>query len=400
MERDYGHDIERLTNDIRSLDTADANKEYVRQFVSYLQAKGSAPNTIIKHLYCAKAFFSVLDPKADLKDATREQIQDALGKLEVKHYSPETKHHFRVTVKLMSKQLFGEGLYYPKNVAWIKNKKTRSKVTFSDILTEDDIQKMLDATANIRDRAIIALLFDSGIRIGEMLSLRKRDVDLEGNPAHVSVNGKTGLRTVGILFSAPYLAQYLNTLKLKEDDFLWRDIGSWSNLDKNPTASAIRKMLREVAVRAGIEKRIYPHLFRHSRATLYAKRMTEQEMKVYFGWSGSSTMAGTYTHLSARDADNAVLRANGIVVQQGSDELKLKNKQCPRCRYGNAVTAEYCSRCGSVLDVVFAKEAEQHIRNGEDALEAVLQSDDPKKLKEVLSRILLRLDYEEKRKKR
>ena len=87
MERDFGHDIERLTNDIKSLDTANANKEYVGQFVSYLRAKGSAPNTIIKHLYCAKAFFSVLDPKADLKDATSEQIQDALGKLEVKHYS-------------------------------------------------------------------------------------------------------------------------------------------------------------------------------------------------------------------------------------------------------------------------------------------------------------------------
>ena len=342
----------------------------------------------------------MLNPKVNLKDATREEMQEALGKLEAKHYSPETKHHFRITVKLMSKQLFGEGIYYPKNTAWITNKKTRSKVTFSDILTEDDIQNMLDSTTNIRDKAIIALLFDSGIRIGEMLSLRKRDVDLEGNPAHVSVNGKTGIRTVGILFAAPYLAQYLNTLKMRADDPLWRDIGSWSNLDKSPKANAIRKMLREVAAKAGIEKRIYPHLFRHSRATLYAKKMTEQEMKIVFGWSGSSTMAGTYTHLSAKDADNAVLRANGIAVPQGGDDLKLKTRQCQRCRYGNAVSAEYCSRCGSVLDVIFAKEAERHIKNADDALEAVLQSDDPKKLKEVLSRILLKLDYQEKKGKR
>lgn len=400
MERDFKHDIERLTADIAALNTANANKEYVTRFVSYLQAKGSAPNTIIKHLYCAKAFFSVLNPKATLKDATREEMEEALGKLEAKHYSPETKHHFRVTVKLMSKELFGEGVYYPKNTAWIKNKKTRSKVTFSDILTEEDIQNMLGATNNIRDKAIIALLFDSGIRIGELLNMRKRDVDLEGNPAHVSVNGKTGIRTVGILFAAPYLAQYLNGIKLRADDYLWRDIGSWANLGKSPKANAIRKMLREVAAKAGIEKRIYPHLFRHSRATLYAKKMTEQEMKMVFGWSGSSTMAGTYTHLSARDADNAILRANGVAIAESAVELKLKTRQCPRCKYSNAITAEYCSRCGSVLDIMFAKDADHHIKSGEEALEAVLKSDDPKKLKEMLSRIILRLDYEEKKGKR
>ena len=412
MDRAFQRDINRLLQGITDKKTGklvkpgimnndrilESNKKYVKQFVSYLQAKGSAPPTIVKHLYSLQTFFDAIDPAIDLKNATREQIQEAFGKMEASGYSPETKHHFRVSVKLLYKQLFGEGYYYPKQVAWITSKKLKSKVQPSDILGEDEVYAMIEQASSIRDKAIISLLFDSGIRIGELLNLRKRDVDLNSNPAHVSVSGKTGIRPVALIFSPPYMGQYLDLTKLKQDDYLWKDIGSWSNLNRRPEAAAIRKMLRITASRAGISKRIYPHLFRHSRATFYAKKMTEQEMKIYFGWSGSSTMAGVYSHLSSKDADAAVLRANGVKLEEEQTKPKLSIKPCPRCKFSCGIDQAFCSRCGAALNIESAMQLDKDKQTMNNLMASYIQNPD-KVVEEFVHQYLMK-EYERKTKKK
>jgi len=63
-------------------------------------------------------------------------------------------------------------------------------------------------------------------------------------------------------------------------------------------------MLKKTAVKAGIKKHIYPHLFRHSAATRDARYLTESELRLKYGWSGDSQMAQVYVHLSDADLDN------------------------------------------------------------------------------------------------
>jgi integrase/recombinase XerD len=211
---------------------------------------------------------------------------------------------------------------------------------------------MLAATKNPRDAAIIALLFDSGMRVGELLSLKVKDVDFKDTLSHVTVDGKTGMRRIPIMFSASYIGKYLDTVDVKPNDPLWKPAGTWSKKDIRLDEDVIRRILQRAGLRAGINKRIYPHLFRHSRATYYANRMTEQQLKIFFGWTGSSQMAATYVHLSGRDIDNAILQANGIKPKEAPVESKLKPRTCPRCEYDkNIVSALHCSRCGSPLDI-------------------------------------------------
>ncbi len=68
---------------------------------------------------------------------------------------------------------------------------------------------------------------------------------------------------------------------------------------------------KRIAEKAGIKKRIHPHLFRHSRSTHLAKHLTEAQMKQYLGWVQGSDMAAIYVHLSGRDVDDALLRCTG-----------------------------------------------------------------------------------------
>ena len=191
------------------------------------------------------------------------------------------------------------------------------------------------------------------------MSVKRKDVDLESNPAHISVNGKTGPRRIPVLFSVPYLAQYLNEQKLRRpDEFLWNVAGSWAGLTQRADYSAIRMMLQRVAAKAGIDKRVNPHGFRHARATNYANRLTEQQLKQFFGWTGDSRMAAVYVHLSGRDVDSAVMQANGYEpIKMQATQLKVQ--ACARCKFTNGVDARYCGRCGAALSIDIALKEEE-----------------------------------------
>ena len=328
------------------------SKSLVKEHIAYLQAQGRDVRTLVKHLYCMKTFVDFAEGKVDFKALTRKDIERIIAKLESSDYKPETKRNVKSIVKAFWRHFAGSDEYYPEPVRWIKTTvKRKDRLLPEQLLTEEDVMRMLDAANNARDKAIIATLFDSGIRVGELLGIRRRDIDLEGSPAHIIVNGKTGMRKIPVLFSVPYLATYLNEQKMrKPDEFLWNVAGSWSGMTQRADYSAIRMMLQRVAAKAGIEKPVHPHLFRHSRASDYAKRLSDQELKSFFGWVGGSRMAETYVHLSGKDIDNSVLQANGYAPQK-VEAPKLKVRLCPRCHLANGPDAQYCTRCGSPLSI-------------------------------------------------
>jgi hypothetical protein len=72
-------------------------------------------------------------------------------------------------------------------------------------------------------------------------------------------------------------------------------------------------VVKKAARRAGIEKRVWSHQFRHSRATyLLANGMTEAQVKALLGWSPGSTMLSRYSHTASRDAYRSLLALSGL----------------------------------------------------------------------------------------
>jgi integrase len=372
--------LERILSDKKLTSNS---KSLIKEHIAYLQAQGRDTKTLVKHLYCLKVFVDFAEGKVDFKTLKRKDIERIIAKLESSDYKPETKRNVKTVVKGFWKHALGQDEFYPEPVRWLRTTlRRKDRLQPEGILTEEDVMKMLDAANNSRDKAIIATLFDSGVRVGELLGMRKRDIDLEGSPAHLVVNGKTGPRRVPILFSVPYLAAYLNEQKLrKPDEYLWNVAGSWAGLTQRADYSAIRMMLQRVAAKAGVDKRVNPHSFRHARATDYASRLSDQTLKTLFGWVGGSKMAEVYVHLSGKDIDNSVLEANGykpVEVQAP----KLKILMCPRCRLANEPTAQYCSRCGSPLSIDVALLEE---RTQKAAVESAI---DPKSIAEIVDAIV------------
>jgi len=347
----------------------EANRKVIEDDIAHLQARGSNVKTWIKHIYCLRIYFEAFG-EVDAKDSTKKDVERAMAKIEASSLSSETKRDIRAVVKAMYKNYLGDGYNYPECCRWLKtgDRGVRRGLKPDSMLSEMEIKAILNECNDIRDKAMISVLYDAGLRLGELIEMKVKDVELNTNPAHVTVDGKTGLRRVPIFFSAAYLAQFLNANKGKKpDDYLWTPIGSWKFKYRNVKldSNAVRKILKAAAKKAGIEKRVYAHLLRHSRATHYANKLTEQQLKKYFGWTGSSDMASVYVHLNDQHLDDALLKANGLEnVRHEIKEPELKIKECPRCQYPNPPDNIYCSKCGSGLDISVAVRMQEMEKKG------------------------------------
>jgi len=183
--------------------------------------------------------------------------------------------------------------------------KDEIKVKASDLLTREDLQKLVGACPTARSRAFIMSLYESGARIGEILNVQLRDVFFDGNGVLVEINGKTGKRRIRLVESARYLQEWMGELRKKHPKALYLWFGE-SDSEPSQYAATV-KFLKQTARRAGLAKKVNPHLFRHSRASELAQKLREPQLRAFMGWGAASDMPQVYIHLSAQDMDKAIL---------------------------------------------------------------------------------------------
>jgi len=312
----------------------------------------------------------------------KDDIAHIAREVESRDYSDWTKRDFKIVLKRFFRWL-RKSEDYPEEVRWLNTEIKNDNMLPEELLTEEEVKKMVETADNPRDRAFILVLYESGCRIGEILSLKIRNVQFDDYGTQLIVNGKTGSRRVRILSSHAELASWLNIHPLRDDlnAPLWVTSGTNSrNLILNYRTAC--EILKGNAKKAGIKKRVYAHLFRHSRATFLANHLTEAQMKQHFGWTQASRMAATYVHLSGRDVDQALLKLNGISVNQAEIEPKIKVVFCPRCKEKNSPTSRFCLKCGSPLDLETASKLHE-VRSKADKLMELLMSN-PKVIEALL----------------
>jgi integrase/recombinase XerD len=358
-------------------------KSLILDFYNDCLSRGLSKARIVKYLDTIERIARLL--KKPFKEATKDDIARLVREIEEKEYSDWTKHDYKIILKIFYRWL-RKTEEYPEEVRWIKPRVKKGKLLPEEILTEDEVKKLTECATNLRDKAFILVLYESGCRIGEILSLRIHNVQFDNYGAVLIVSGKTGDRRVRIIASAPKLAAWIENHPFREN----ADAPLWINLSMNNrnnvfSYAASKAMLKDVAERARIKKRIYPHLFRHSRATFLANFLTEAQLKQHFGWVQASEMASTYVHLSGRDVDNALLKLQGVEVENKSKETALKIVLCPRCNEKNSPTSKFCMRCGSPMDLKSALKVDE-MRTKADKLMSILIQD-PEVLEKLLSKL-------------
>ncbi|MCX8178392.1 MAG: site-specific integrase [Candidatus Aenigmarchaeota archaeon] len=268
---------------------------------------------------------------------------------------------------------------YPDIVAWLKisvNKNKTKKLKSNDIITKDELSKIIGKCDNTRDKTLLITLFESGARISEILNMNVNDIYFEqidtpqgkATVCIINVNGKTGQREIMLVESVPLLKEYLLQHPYKDNPKypLWLTY-SKKNSYQRLSYDAFARQLKKICKRASIQKRIYPHLFRHSAATYYSKILTDQQLKKRFGWTNDSKMLNIYSHLTQNDVNIRILESMGLVKKENETNPTMV-KRCLVCGYENAFDVDFCSRCNNPVSLQGLKRLEETRETKEKSL--------------------------------
>ncbi len=344
----YKKRIERVIERVLREDMCQENKGIILKFKEFCVLQGIGQAKIDRYLQDCIKFGRML--KKPFSEATKDDVMKVIVEIEESPLSFQTKNGFKILVKKLFKCIRGTPgkKDYPQEVNWISLGSGANKNKLpEELLTEQEIESIIRHTDTIRDKALISCLAESGCRISEIGNMKIKHVSFEEHGARLSVSGKTGARKILIISSAPYLQQWINQHPFNSDseNYLW--ITAQNGL---VCYERILAILKKAARRAGIKKRIYPHLFRHSRATFLASIMSDASLKQYCGWTQGSKMASVYIHMSGKDTDEAILRANGLEIKKVQKQRLLEPKKCMRCFAVNEATNRFCKVCGFSLD--------------------------------------------------
>ena len=332
---------------------SERNKKLIADFMDALMLEGISKPRILRYMENLRRFSSRLGK--DLDEADLEDLRRVVAEIQQHStWSPWTKQLHKIMIRRFYRWQAGTE-EYPELVRWIKigfSKSEKKLPSEGDLLTEDEVKKLLDVAEHPRDKAIIAVLWDSGTRIGEFGTLRLRNIAFDQHGAVITVHGKTGSRKVRLIWSVSYLSTWMQNHPLRKDSnsALWINIG-WPNHHEPMEYKRFRNVLITLARRAGITKRVNPHSFRHARATFMASHLTEFQMNQYFGWIQGSDMPGTYVHMSGKHCDDAILAMNGLQPLPKKPEEQLRPQKCSKCETINSHEATYCIKCGGAMSV-------------------------------------------------
>jgi len=177
--------------------------------------------------------------------------------------------------------------------------KKRSKTKIPKILSQSEIDKLISlpspkAPTGIRNKAIIGTFAYAGLRAMELVNLKVSDIDLVKSWIHVK-GGKTGDRDIPISPKLePYLIAY-NSVRPKHSRYYFCTLKGKILQDRY-----VREMVRRLGKKIGI--RSYPHLLRHSFATITLKRddINTRDLQYLLGHKALSSTQ-VYTHVEPKE---------------------------------------------------------------------------------------------------
>ncbi|WP_292388591.1 tyrosine-type recombinase/integrase [Methanosarcina sp. UBA5] len=367
----YKINVQARIDTLASSGMSNKNIKLIKNFVHSCYTEGLSDQRVLKYITTLKSIGLLMNK--DFDKVTKTDIENLLIAVNQKTQSEATRHDYKISLKKFYKWLYkGDE---PELTKWFTTgTKNKDRKLPEDMLTEEEIIKMINTAPNTRDKAMIGLLWDIGARIGEVGTLKIKHVKFDEYGAVIIVNGKTGPRRVRAVWSVSYLMNWLEEHPERDNPEapLWFNLSHRKKGLENMQYGAIRMQLQRIAETAGIKKRIHTHLFRHSRATYMANHLTEAQMNIHFGWVQGSNMPSIYVHLSGRDVDQAVLKANGIEIKE--EENKPKTNVCPRCKSINTPNNLFCYKCGAVLTLRTAMDLGEKVKPVDESLNKLLES--------------------------
>ena len=347
------------------------NQTALQKYLDERTANQFSPKTN-KHDACVMRQLDTFLAKPFIEASKEDLVPFFAGMLG--RHTVSTIHLYKIRVKHFYAWLFEcDYREYPACVKWIRSTnpgrgtKTKGLTTSldpEDLLTDEDVLKLINARDHPRDQAMIAVLYETGAEALELLNMKVKSVRFDEHGAVATLKGEQGRRRIRIVDSVPYIQAWLNVHPLRKES----EASLWWTLNSGAEGMGydnLHRVLKTAKRDSGVKKPVSPRLLRHACLTKMAGVLPEQKLKVFAGWNPASKMAAVYVHLSGKDLDDDILELHGKAVIKEKEPLKgaMAPRECPRCRHENPATALFCFMCGQQLDVTLdeSKELEKEL---------------------------------------
>jgi integrase/ribosomal protein L37E len=332
------------------------NKKLIKGFIDECYSNGLNDKRII--FYLTRLWKILQMTNKNLDQLTKSDIKRMVGEIEKSDYTEWTKHSYKVSIKkvLQFVKLHDRKDYkwknykrYPEEVDWIELTMKNNNEKQYKILTPDDIKNLINNANEPRTKALISVLFDSGVRVGELLNMNYGDVifDSDGD-CRINVSGKTGYRSILLVPSIIHLKSWLDQHPTKKtDDPLWCSLAR-NSMGKRLSYGHTRSILLKIKKKSGIDKPVNPHNFRHSESSYSCQFLSDAQMSVKHGWSFGSKMPRVYEHIKPKDTENAIKRMYGKTTKEENNTI-IDITKCVRCGHENSFELEFCEVCSFPL---------------------------------------------------
>lgn len=264
---------------------------------------GKSPNTVDGYRRYADRFFRHIGNKS-LADCTLMEVQMWAMTLSSSDNSKRVAVGAIKSLFSFAKEL---GVISSNLGILVKSPKAKNRLA-ERILTEVEVQRVINSTSNERDRALVRLLYFAGLRVSELCALKWRDLKPRGDAGQITVFGK-GDKTRTVLVTK---GVWRNLLDLKnkqsKDDPVFVS-GKGGHLCR----SMVFHIVKDAALRAGIDGNVSPHWLRHSHASHSLDRGAP--IHLLQKTLGHSSVAITEMYLHARPTDSS-----GLYLPDDDDE--------------------------------------------------------------------------------
>lgn len=219
-----------------------------------LEIRNFSPRTIKSYLHYVNRFLNYVGSKELNEDIVKDYIQG-----EIKKKEPSSVSHSIFAIQFFFDKILNKKIYVPRPK---RNKK------IPEILNPEEIKILINAINNIKHKLILKLLYGCGLRVSELVNLKKSDLNFNEKLIHIKLAKGKKDRFVKIPDSIlEELKSYCNLLN--------NDILFPSNRNGKLTTATIQAIVETALKKTNIKKRVSPHTLRHSFATHLLEQGTD-----------------------------------------------------------------------------------------------------------------------------
>ena len=223
-----------------------SRQEAVERLIREMEIRNFSRKTVKSYVFFVEKFLAFSGSRELNENAVKDYVQEM-----IKKRNPSTVSSCLSAIEFFFRNVLGQriSLKHPK-----RNR------PIPEVLVPEEVKKMIEATTNIKHKLIIKLLYGCGLRVNELVNLKKDDMNFNEGLIHIRLSKGRKDRFIKIPDSIAEDLESYSKLNISDMFFISARGGKL-------TTATIQKIVKNSAKKANIKKNVHPHTLRHSFAT-------------------------------------------------------------------------------------------------------------------------------------